>query len=158
MQATPGSDRATWACDVRWVVFECSTVLRVAVKTAVTWWQADALRDDRGGCPLDAMKRASPVFLSRPATRPGSHGADGARLWSVLSSPLSSARAEGLALLLRRAAAELGSTAGYQAARRRITPLSAVAHRSQLLAHRYHSLPNRYHSLHDVSNRTLPVQ
>jgi hypothetical protein len=38
MQASPGSDGATWACGVRWVVSECSMVLLVAVKTAVTWW------------------------------------------------------------------------------------------------------------------------
>jgi len=144
------------------VVSECSTVLLVVVKTAVTWWQAGALRDDRGGCPLDAMKRASPLLRSRSATRPGSHGADGARWWSVLSSPRSSAPAGGLALLLRRAAAELGRTAGYQAVRRRITPLPAVAHRSQMLAHRYHSLPDRYHFrlrlLRAVTHRTRLVQ
>ena len=42
-----------WACGVRRVVSECSMVLLIAVKTAVTWWQPGALRDDRGGSPLD---------------------------------------------------------------------------------------------------------
>jgi hypothetical protein len=31
MQASPGSAGATWACSVRWMVSECSTVLLVAV-------------------------------------------------------------------------------------------------------------------------------
>ena len=58
MQASPGSDRATRACDVRRVVSECSTVLLVAVKTAVTFWQP-ALRDDRGGSPFDPQRLAA---------------------------------------------------------------------------------------------------
>ena len=49
MQATPGPDRATWACGVRRMVSECSTVLLVAVKTAVTRWQPGALSKDQGG-------------------------------------------------------------------------------------------------------------
>jgi hypothetical protein len=38
---------------VRRVVFECATVLLVAVRTAVTRWQLGVLRDDQGGSPLD---------------------------------------------------------------------------------------------------------
>jgi hypothetical protein len=51
MQASARSDRAAWECGVRRVVSECSRVLLVAVKTAVTRWQP-ALRDDRGGTHL----------------------------------------------------------------------------------------------------------
>ena len=40
------------AAFVGWCV-ECSTVLLVAVKTAVTRWQPDALGKDQGGSPVD---------------------------------------------------------------------------------------------------------
>src|ERR1700732_4485988 len=39
MQAAPWSRCAMWASGVRWVVSECSSVLLVAVTTAVTRWQ-----------------------------------------------------------------------------------------------------------------------
>ena len=43
-------DLGIWRC---WMVSECSTVLLVAVKTAVTRWQLGALGKDQGGSPGD---------------------------------------------------------------------------------------------------------
>lgn len=47
MQAGPWLVLTTWACDVRRVVSEYGTVLVVAVRTAVTGRQSDAMRDDQ---------------------------------------------------------------------------------------------------------------
>lgn len=52
------------------MVSECSTVLLIAVKTAVTWWQARALHDDRGG---------SPTGSTEEETKGDSHDSAGAR-------------------------------------------------------------------------------
>ena len=71
---------------VRWVV------LFGAVRIAVTRWQPDTLRDVLVVSSLDLSEAHNPALRLRSTPRPGSQCATGARL----SSPLSSARAEGL--------------------------------------------------------------
>jgi hypothetical protein len=84
-----------WACGVRRVVFECGTMLLVAVTTAVTRWHPGTLRDDQGGSTPDPQKLANVLSRLRTVSRPAFDGAAGARLASALSSPLSSQSDEG---------------------------------------------------------------
>jgi len=54
-----------WACGVRQVVFECGTVLLVAVTTAVTRWHPGTLRDDQGGSTPDPQEHATSASTFR---------------------------------------------------------------------------------------------
>lgn len=70
MCAGPWSDRATCTYCVRRLVFECGTVLLIAVRTAVTRWQPGTLRDDQGGSPLNSQEHATLASGPRSAPRP----------------------------------------------------------------------------------------
>ncbi len=72
-------------------MFECGTVLLVAVRTAVTRCQPGALRDDQCGSPVDprSAQPCSPGVDMH--CDPVGDGAVGAGLSSTLSSPLWSA-------------------------------------------------------------------
>jgi hypothetical protein len=75
MHAGPWSDRATWACGVRWVVSECGTVLLVAVTTAVTRSQPGILPDHRSGVRPTARSTESfhPDRAPPPPMGTGAH-------------------------------------------------------------------------------------
>ncbi len=74
MQASPQSDDATWGYGVRRVVSGCSTVLLVAVKTAVTRWQPGAVGKDQGASPVDDRSDAEVLVWSASAVNCGVRG------------------------------------------------------------------------------------